>query len=289
MLDYACEKKAVRTVRFLIDSGARLDQGKYSNPLITAVLFERAEIVRLLLDAGVDPNGSIMVPEDNDKGYTPLMMAASLENPAMLDCLLKRGADPHRTTQKGTSALSLAVRRGNVSAITKLVKLGCRASGKELRVPVTNGDLATVRTLIRAGADVNEIKRGKYGLPELAPLDIAIQERGSRLGDKEIFAGSGRGEREIRARSAAESKRYLLIIKELVAAGADVNRVTVDDSPLCRATRCGDLEVVKVLLKAGADPRKAVSYYPWTTKLQDTAIQWANACGFTKIATLLRG
>jgi hypothetical protein len=105
--------------------------------------------------------------------------------------LLRHGADPHRTTQKGKTALSKAVGRCNISAITRLVKLGCRASGSELRVPITAGDVATVRTLIRAGADVNETKRGKYGLPELAPLDIAIQERLSSLSDDEVFAGRG--------------------------------------------------------------------------------------------------
>jgi ankyrin repeat protein len=66
-----------------------------------------------------------------------------------------------------------------------------------------------------------------------------------------------------------------------------VNRVTVDNSPLFQATRCGDLEVVKLLFKAGADPRNAVSYWPWTTKLRATAIQTANALGFTRIAKLL--
>jgi hypothetical protein len=144
-----------------------------------------------------------------------------------------------------------------------------------------------VKLLIRAGADVNETKRGKYGFAELASLDIAIQERGSRLGNREIFAGYGRGGAEIIARSAAEGRRYLQIIKDLIAAGADVNRVIVDDSPLYRATKNGDLEVVKLLLRAGADPKKAVCFLPWTTKLKDTAVEVANTSGFTRIAKLL--
>src|SRR5262249_1165664 len=153
--------------------------------------------------------------------------------------------------------------------------------------PVYEGNIQLVRLLIRAGVDVNVERRQKYGLADLSLLETAIQERAgirdtSWLGDLQR-----RGANEIRARDAKRSTEFLEIIKELLRAGADPNRVTVDMTPIYRATKANDLAVVKLLLKAGGDPNKAVSQIPWKKVYQENALHCAAKEGFLEIARAL--
>jgi uncharacterized protein len=66
----------------------------------------RADIVRLLLAAGADVNGSIR--KEDLKGLTPLMFAASAKDEDLVQLLLDRGANVNATTQWGDTALSIA-------------------------------------------------------------------------------------------------------------------------------------------------------------------------------------
>lgn len=59
---------------------------------------DRTEVVRLLLEAGADPNA-----RDKD-GYTPLILCRHDTAAALL--LLKAGANPNAHTLKGVTALS---------------------------------------------------------------------------------------------------------------------------------------------------------------------------------------
>ncbi len=291
LLDYACEVGALKIVRFLIEQGAELNAGRHSKPLITAVLFGRAQIVELLIKAGADPNvtiATVVSPTKKDRGYTALMTAASLpDKPDMLDFLLKSGADPHLTTQMGRSALSAAIGRGNSHAVHALLKVGCRASGHELHLPAYRGDVEMVRLLIQAGADVNVERRREYGLADLSPLETAIDRRGSNIVGDSIWKNEkSRWAKENRKREAEENERYLGVIKDLIKAGADLNRITVDESPVYRAAKSGDIEIVKLLLKAGADPN-AISQVPWKKIYQETALHRAAREGFLEIVQTL--
>lgn len=291
LLDYACEVGARKIVRFLIEQGAELNAGRHSKPLITAVLFGRSQIAELLLKAGADPNVTIRTvvsPSKIDHGYTALMTAASLPNkPAMLDLLLKFDANPHLTTQMGCSALGAAIGYGNRRAVHALLKVGCRASGHELPGPAYRGDVEMVRLLIQAGADVNLERRREYGLADLSPLETAIQQRGSNIvDDRGSKNEKGRWATENRRRHAEENERYLDVIKDLIKAGADLNRITVDEAPVYRAAKSGDLELMKLLLKAGADPN-AISQVPWKKIYQETALHRAAREGFLEIVQAL--
>jgi len=287
MLDYACERGSRKTAQFLIGAGANLEKGKYYKALITAVLFGRKDLVRMLIDAGANPNATVADPSEKDEGITALMTAAGLDDrPDMLELLLECGADPHLLTKKGASALGVAVGRGNCQVLDRLVAAGCRVSGPVLHVPVYEGDIETVRVLIRAGADVNLNRRGKRGFAEPAPMEIAIDQRGSNILGEEVLK-TVRGSGALRRRDAAQNRVWLEMIKDLVQAGADLNRITVDEAPLYRAAKVGDIEVVRLLLKAGADPNLAIRVLPWTTRYEDTALHAAYQKGFPDVVKAL--
>ena len=102
-------------VKVLLDRGAKpsvpsRDQG--FAPLHSAVATDAgeatAEIVRLLLEAGADPNTK------SNEGGTPLHSAAYTGDLEIAELLLAYGADPNATGPKGQTPLDIARDRRNV-------------------------------------------------------------------------------------------------------------------------------------------------------------------------------
>ena len=73
------------------------------NALRVAVIYSRVEMVKLLLERGVNPN-----TPSTAVGYTPLMQAASSANLELVKLLMDAGADPNSEDQQGRTALDEA-------------------------------------------------------------------------------------------------------------------------------------------------------------------------------------
>jgi len=108
-------------VKALLDRGAKpslpsRDQG--FTPLHSAVANDAAgserDIVRLLLEAGADPNAK------SREGGTPLHTAAFTGDLDVAELLLAHGADPNVTDPKGHTPLDVARERKNVEVATAL-------------------------------------------------------------------------------------------------------------------------------------------------------------------------
>ena len=182
-----------------------------------AVLADDLETADLLLRAGAKVSAS------NREGVMPMQLAAINGNAAMMDKLIKAGADPNASlTKYGDTPLMMASRTGKTEAIKVLLDSGATVNAKEswgnttaLMWAVSEQHPSAVKMLIDRGADVN------------ARSNFVPSANGRGFEGSSPVAGA--------SRQAAEEN----------SSGAL--------TPLMFAAREGDLESAKLLVAAGAD------------------------------------
>jgi len=222
----AAMRRNTDAVRSLLQRKADVDAPQIdgTTALHWAVRWDDLETAEMLIRAGANVSAA------NRAGATPMQLAALNGNAAMVDQLIKAGADPNMPqTPYGDTPLMLASRTGRTDAITVLLDHGAQVNTKEtwggttaLMWAVSERHSAAVKLLIDHGADVNARSnfvpeangRGFEGRTPVAPqARQAAEEFASGWLTPLMFAA-----RE----GDAESARFL------VAAGADVNAIAGD-------------------------------------------------------------
>ena len=96
-------------VEFLLKNGADVKTAARNAQKVTAlhgaVARRDVEIVKMLLEAGADPNAR------QERGFVPLHDAAANGNAALVELLLKRGARADAKTDDGKTAAEMAAER----------------------------------------------------------------------------------------------------------------------------------------------------------------------------------
>ena len=82
-------------------------------------------IIKLLLDAGADPNGV------DEFGWTPLHTAAGGKQTEMMELLLDHGANPNKASNQGYKPLAVAAKFGTKEKVQLLIKRGTEIGKKE--------------------------------------------------------------------------------------------------------------------------------------------------------------
>ena len=109
---------------------------------------------------------------------------------------------------------------------------------------VENGDLLTVRELLNRGCSANTKRPGVLS----APSDKAARQWLQTRSDRSRFAGTP-------VLEIAAQNNDLILLRVLLARGAEVNgRGVYSYTALIRAASRANVEVVALLLKAGANP-----------------------------------
>ena len=218
------------------------------NDLSGAARAGDANRVKLLLAEGKDPNQS-----DAAGGRTALHWAVRNGNIEIVDILIKGGADLNKGDQAGKTALSHAAESGKVDLTRKLIESGADVNkrdlvgGNSVLWAAGLGNADTLAIVVEAGGNV-DVK----DINGLTPLQWAAQ--------------TGKTDS----------------MKILIDGGADVNATDSlnGESVLMRAARSGKTESINLLLDNGADPLIK-------TKLGGNALHISSEFGNVEIVKIL--
>ena len=279
-LSEACLSGNSTLVRLLLKSGANPNTpiATGETPLMTCARTGAADAVRLLVEYGAAVN-----TKEPRQNQTALMWAAAERHPEVVTALIDAHADLQANTKQGFTALHFAARVGDLESVKRLLTAGVniniltqtadRATNRvtsqlgiaksvgtigytPLLVAVVRGQVDLALYLLDHGADPNILAAG------YTPLHWAASKWESFTanpvyGFDDPMAG------------IPDRQAKLRLIRALLAHGAHVNAGmtkpqpnfaggyldAVGATPFLLAASANDLEIMRILLDAGADPK----------------------------------
>ncbi len=283
------------------------------SPLSEAAAAGSGALVERLLKAGADPNTLA-----TKQGETVVMTASRVGNIAAVKALLDHGADADaRETYRGQTALMWAAAEGHPDVVKLLIAHGADLSVRSfdrdttapkmeagtpaapiarggltaLQFAARQGEIESARTLLDAGADINQrdsdgntalvlaILNAHYDLAQMLIDRGADTNIGNKDGRAALFTAVDMHDADWSPRpprKETDQRTSMDIILALLAHGANVNgqltasspimKLTQDPgdrslasgaTPFMRAARSTDLEMMHLLLDKGANPKLA--------------------------------
>ncbi|MCP5487705.1 MAG: ankyrin repeat domain-containing protein [Verrucomicrobia bacterium] len=242
---------------WLLDHGVGVNDQARGGPtaLQAASGADHPDAVLALLERGADPElygRSIPMP--------PLMLAALSGGLRSAVILLDQGAMVNAVSDRGFTAISHAVQRGDLDMTELLAEHGADLSvtdnwGRTLLHLATYGDNPDLITwILDQGLDINTVSS-----QGASPLLFAVQEQSTNAFLALLAAGADpslstkKGDCPL----MNATRRDLFFVQELLKAGADVNVFDAYGWTLLRhAIRAGSLEMIQMLLEHGAEPNR---------------------------------
>ncbi|MET0293273.1 MAG: ankyrin repeat domain-containing protein [Steroidobacteraceae bacterium] len=172
------------TVKALLRDRVPVDapSGDGSTALHWAAHEENLAVAKQLLAARADVTVTTRL-----QGLTPLMMACQTGNAAMIELLIKHGANPNQPNAQGTTPLMMAAASGSAKAVDVLVKSGAQVDAREgvrdqtaLMFAASLDRADAIRTLIAHGANAElaskVIPATRYERPRNAPMPMEEED-----------------------------------------------------------------------------------------------------------------
>ncbi len=277
----ACVNGNPAMIERLIKAGADVNAASTEGetPLMTASRGGRLEAVKVLLARGAEVNA-----REEWRGQTALMWAVAQSHPDIVKELIAHGADVNGRSafqkwdrqvtaeprekwmpQGSLTPLLFATRQGCLECARILIEAGANPNAADLEgvtpmiSAIINGHYDVAAFLAEKGADVNLAdKTGRTAL--YAAVDFHTMPDSNRPSPRDVD-------------SAVTSME---LIQSLIARGADVNAqlktqvpyrtkldrgddtmLTTGTTPILRAAKSGDTEVIRLLLAKGASLKLA--------------------------------
>ncbi len=271
------------------------ERGSGRNALHLAAAAGHDEVVALLTLTDLDPNA----PDTN--GQTAQVLAAAAGHAEVLELLriaslppgLREDIErPRRDTQKTTTAFFRAAWAGDLPELERLFNLITIVDIQNhqlrtvLHLAAESGHRNSVLRLLHAGASPN----ARDGINNWIPLFFAIENGHTEIATLLFAAGSHLYYFDYSVRTALHFacwSQNVEIVRVLLTQqgrwdGINVNaQDTIGRTPLMHAALFGNLEIVDMLLNAGADPNLL-------TEQGISAIGYAAIDGHTAIIQRLR-
>lgn len=272
-LALACTNGHAAMVVLLLNAGADPNTARSTGetPLMTAARTGNLEVVQALLARGADVQA-----KEPGSDQTALMWAVSEKHTDVVRALLDRAADVQARSKGGFTPLLFAARVGDIDAARTLVAAGANVNDRApdgtsaLVVATVRGHTPVALFLLDHGADPNANGAGYTALhwasgtweTELTGPNGIVTEPDDEWG---ALAGVRAGKLEL--------------VKALLAHGADANaplaktpprvgytqlqvehrvvgvNIYSGATPFLLAATAADVDVMRVLAAAGADPR----------------------------------
>ncbi|KAF4466427.1 hypothetical protein FALBO_6710 [Fusarium albosuccineum] len=275
-----------RVVEILLDWGADINvpacQRRGRTALQAAAQCGDFDLVDNPLRRGAEVNA----PPAPDGGRTALQAAAESGNIQMVDSLIRNGASPNTAaaTKGGRTCIEASAFSGNTVLLEMMLQLCNNADTRRvsenltqgLKAAVISGSVEEVRRLIDAGAGVNitanlrlcdAIRRNNHEVFDLL-MSYGVDPDPIRADPSPLCAAVHQGDEYmvnclVKAGAALDtlSPHWCCCDKGTECYGAwsgDLTRLHCDElpseTPLVAAVMHGDINLVRVLLGAGANP-----------------------------------
>ena len=269
-------------VSALLEAGANAKGrvGDGETVLMAASRTGRADAVKLLLDRGADPNA-----REPWQGETAVMWAAGENNPETVRLLASRGADldAHANVLEfpkvkvdlatmvttalprgGLTALMFAARQGAADGTRALIEAGAPMNSTDpdgttaLNIAIINAHFDAAAVLIDKGADLN-VADAAGMTPLYAAVDMKHQEP---MINRPLQKATGRlsAQDVISLLLMTGANPNLTLKAPLLMRQHSTGDASLGDgaTPLMRAAKVTDVELMKALLEHGANPNLAL-------------------------------
>lgn len=275
----AAQKGAVGALTFLLGQGADplLRSREIKTPLHAAAAAGHEDVVDALL-AIPGVRYALNDFQTYAEGWTPLMEAVVFNHPGVVEKLLDLGADPNQRDIKNRHSLFIAAERGYVDVARLLIAHGADVVKAPRHADNNQSLLQSINvlhydemlfTLVRAGANVDELDAlgetalFKAAAAKNAPKVRALLELGA---DPNIATANGRRPIDAAVVSYSSGDYYERGTTPAQAAYDTVDALLAHNAspqmapgnaqsyaPLHAAARAGNVQLVQLLLRAGAN------------------------------------
>lgn len=180
------QSETAQIVKLLLDAGANPNAiNKEGNPvLLAAFMRQDPNVVADLIRAGASVKGT-------DASGSPLIVSAAFSgNQKIIELMVNAGANVNEQDKKGTTPLLVATYKQNWELSKFLIQKGANVNahvdvGTPLLFAAAAGHFETVKLLVEKGADINS-KDNKNN----SPLSIAIARQHQKIIDFLKTAGA---------------------------------------------------------------------------------------------------